>query len=151
MLDGVDVPEGGEDKSSQLLMILVISICGFLSSIALLVVLRYARTRVVAQRKQGAQMELMPQSILSDCVRSETLLGKGGEAEVYLSEVSIGGIVHQVASKMYFRPDVAKAEMIFYEGLPYHENILRVYGMHIDKDSERWCLAMEYCRHGSMR
>ena len=138
-------------------MILVISLCGCLQGIALLVVLRYARARrLVARRKQGSQMELMtqhilPQSILSDCNRSRTLLGKGGEAEVYLGEISIGGAVRQVALKIYFRPEVAKAEMIFYEGLPYHENILRVYGMHIDKDSERWSLAMEYCRHGSMR
>ena len=151
MLDGVDVPEGGKDQSSPPLMILIISLCGFLSSITLLVVLRYARARLVAQRKQGAQIQLMPQHILSECNRSGTLLGKGGEAEVYLSEISTGGAIRQVASKMYFRPDVAKAEMIFYEGLPYHENILRVYGMHIDKDSQRWCLVMEYCRHGSMR
>jgi hypothetical protein len=151
-MDDVDVPEEGTDKSIPLPIILATSACGILSAIAVLIVLRYARARVSGARKEEcAQVDLLSQHILSKCKRSETLLGIGGEAEVYLSELVVNGTVRQVASKMFFRPDKAKAEQIFYEGLPFHENILRVFGMHIDKETKRWCIAMEYCRHGNMR
>lgn len=150
-IDGVNAPEGAKDESVPLLMILVISAGGSLSVIAFSVVLRYARARAGARRDQIPHMEALSQHILTNCRRSETLLGKGGEAEVYLCEITVAGNVRQVASKMYFRPDTAKAEIIFYEGLPYHENILKVFGCYIDRQSRRWCLVMEYCRHGNMR
>ena len=53
---------------------------------------------------------------------------------------------------MYYRQANAKAEMVMYERLPFHENILRVHGVFADTVmNNRWCLAMEYCRHGNVR
>ena len=155
LVDGKDVenvPDKGEDrKTISLVIILVISSSLFLVTIALVGVIQYVRARAARRRGGPAQVEKISQHILTDCKRSDMLLGKGGEAEVYFGEISVNGVVRQVASKMYFRPDHAKAELSFCEALPYHENILSVFGCHIDNETRRWCLAMEYCRHGSMR
>jgi hypothetical protein len=80
-----------------------------------------------------------------------TLLGTGAEAKVYLNQIIIGGTVHQIASKIYFRKDRARSELMFYEGLPLNRNILRIFGPYVDRKTKRSCLAMELCRHGSMR
>ena len=77
-------------------------------------------------------------------------LRQGSEAEVYLADVTIAGRTQTVASKMYFRSSTAKSELHFYEGLPRDDNILQVYGCYMDL-RQRWCLAMEYCRHGNIR
>ena len=144
--------DGNNDRSTSLVIILVISASLFFGTTTLLGMLLYVRARAARRRGGPAhEVELTSQQILTDCKRSDMLLGKGGEAEVYFGEISVNGVVRQVASKMYFRPDYAKAEIVFYEALPYHENILRVFGCHIDNETRRWCLAMEYCRHGSMR
>ena len=98
-----------------------------------------------------SQVEKLPQGVLSKCKHREILLGKGSEAEVYLADVTIAGRTQTVASKMYFRSSTAKSELHFYEGLPRDDNILQVYGCYMDPETKRWCLAMEYCRHGNIR
>ena len=50
---------------------------------------------------------------------------------------------------MLYKPTTAKAELTFYDSLPFHENIPRVHGCHIHEETKRWCLAVEYCRHGT--
>jgi hypothetical protein len=79
-------------------------------------------------------------------------IGHGAESEVYLAEVTLpGGVRKLIATKMFFRPDTAKAEINFYERMPRHEHILTVLGCYFDKQFKRHCMAMEYCRHEDVR
>ena len=52
---------------------------------------------------------------------------------------------------MFFKASTAKAEISFYERLPRHDNILSVHGCYFDNIAQRWCVAMEYLRHGNVR
>ena len=103
---------------------------------------------------QGAlrfpQVRPLSQRTLSSC-KYISYIGVGAEAEVYLAEVNVSSKKLQIASKMYFRSSRVKSEMQFYEGLPRDDNILQVHGCYMDPETKRWCLAMEYCRHGNIR
>ena len=70
---------------------------------------------------------------------------------MYLADVTIAGRTKlQIASKMYFRSSRVKSRCTS-EGLPRDDNILQVHGCYMDPETKRWCLAMEYCRHGNIR
>jgi serine/threonine protein kinase len=97
------------------------------------------------------QATVFSQRVFSTC-KHIALVGVGAQSEVYMSEITVWGKTRQIASKMYYRQANAKAEMVMYERLPFHENILRVHGVFADTVmNNRWCLAMEYCRHGNVR
>ena len=90
--------------------------------------------------------------ILASCARSSTLLGKGADAEVFSATVTFpDGEKKHIATKMYYKASTAKAEISFYERLPRHENILSVHGCYFDDDTQRWCMAIDYLRHGNVR
>jgi hypothetical protein len=147
----VDIPGDYVAESAPLVLIVVISIVGFLSAIIVFITVRFVRNRAKSGKEALTQLDKVPQEVLSKCKVSETLLGSGGEAEVFLAEIIVDGKVRQIASKMYYDSDMAKAEFIFYEGLPFHQNILKVFGIHVEKKTKRWSIAMEYCRQGNMR
>ena len=154
-------PGGGGDDDAAVPWPVLLGIClgGAFAAIASFSFVR-ARRRAAARRGEavalehirlGGQLDRVPQNALSGCVLSATLLGKGSEAKVYLGAITVGGKTRQIASKMFYKPTTAKAELTFYDSLPFHENILRVHGCHIHEETKRWCLAMEYCRHGNVR
>jgi hypothetical protein len=99
-----------------------------------------------------SSLDAISPSVLTTCARSSTLLGKGAEAEVFLATVTFpDGEKKNIASKMFYKASTAKTEITFYERLPRHENILSVHGCYFDTDAQRWCVAMEYLRHGNVR
>jgi len=99
-----------------------------------------------------SSLDAISPSTLTSCARSSTLLGKGAEAEVFLATVTFpGGETKRIATKVFFKASTAKAEISFYERLPRHDNILSVHGCYFDNNAQRWCVAMEYLRHGNVR
>jgi serine/threonine protein kinase len=99
-----------------------------------------------------SSLDAISPSTLTSCARSSTLLGKGAEAEVFLATVTFpGGETKRIATKMFYKASTAKAEISFYERLPRHDNILSVHGCYFDNNAQRWCVAMEYLRHGNVR
>ena len=99
-----------------------------------------------------SHLDAISSNVLSNCERSNTILGKGADSEVYFAQVTLaGGVTKTIATKMFFRSHTAKAEINFYERMPRHDHILTVLGCYFDKEMQRWCVAMEYCRHGNVR
>jgi hypothetical protein len=149
----------GEDRNLSLALMLMIIVplllCVVLPAAILIGYYRYGYIvifRPLAEGKRifGAQVDNLQLETLSSCTLIG-LLGKGAEAEVYLGRINDRGILRYVASKMYFKPQDAKAELSFYETLPFHDNILQVFGLYIEKESKRHCLVLEYCQHYDMR
>jgi len=101
--------------------------------------------------KDGSGKDRTPRNILKDGKISDKVLGEGAEGRVFLGEFVDGGTIRQIATKMYHTFETGVAEIYLYEDLPSHENILRVFGCYMDLSTMQFCVAMEYCRHGSIR